>query len=70
MQSNLISKQQHTKKLTFDSVDFVLMPIELLTGDKRPLAANAFMAFLPPALVADRSNARLASMMRSILVVI
>ncbi len=51
------------KKLTFVSVDFDLMPIELFTGDRRFLATNAFMAFLPPALVADRINARLASMM-------
>ena len=63
MQPNKL--QQHTKKLTFVSVDFDLMPIELFTGDKRPLATNAFIAFLPPSLVADRSNARLASMMRS-----
>lgn len=57
--------QQHAKKLTFVSVEFDLISIEPIAGDEIPLATNARMAFLPPALVAERSNVLLdvASMM-------
>lgn len=59
------SKQKHAKRLTFAVVEFDLIAIELTEGDDIPLATNAFMAVLPPALAAERSSVRLdvASMM-------
>ena len=56
---NLTVKQQHAKKLTFVSVECDLISIELIIGDEIPLATIALMAFLPPALVVERSNVRL-----------
>lgn len=64
-------KQQHAKKLTFVSVECDLISIELSIGDEIPLATIALMAFLPPALAAERSNVRLdvASMMIVVIIV-
>jgi hypothetical protein len=53
--SNFTRKQKNANKLTFDVVEFDLMPIELLTGDEIPLATKAWMAVLP----LERSNVRL-----------